>query len=384
MKIIFFAPRMHTNTIGWSEALIAQGASVIYHVCYIGGTECHRLVHPQVLPQSVLSKVLVSFFGSGGGDIGNVFPSLIYYFRLLLKEMPDILVIRNPLRFGSLIAIICGKLLGVKILIYTQSHFEKWSKGKASMAVLLVKLIDGAWFSPVFRPEDGNNIPARFYFLPFVVGEDFQPQEGRSGKNRTKIVTIGKYKSQRKNHTLLLQALKALNSDGCWSLEIIGECHDQNSEKNYKKLLSIAQEFSFEADIKLMENVPYSDIPKIFSGADLFILPASNEPAAISVLEALASGVPVICSDSCGTRVYVEDSMPELIFKTNDVNDLSRKIETVISSELRLQDYKYKARQTKVLFSPDGFKERLRTILKEVWGVDFEYQKCGKEDIEKT
>lgn len=373
LKIIFFAPRMHTNTIGWSEALTEEGLVVLYHVCFIGKTESHKTVIPKRLPQSKLSRLVVKFFGCGDGDSKNIFPSFFYYLHILHKESADFVVIRNPRRIGSIFALLSAKLTGAKVLLYTQSRFDKWSRTKRTLAQFLIKLIDGAWFSPILMDEGEIKSPARFYFLPFLIQKTFDVQENKPNDDVIRIVSVGKYKSVRKNHSLLLQALKALNLDVDWSLEIVGECNDRDGKKNYQRLMAEAQSFGRYADVKLKYNVPYFDMPKIFSRADLFILPASNEPAAISVLEALASGIPVICSDSCGTRAYVEALMPELIFKTDDVNDLSGKIATVLSSELRLQDYKFKARQTHILFSHDGFKERFRTILKEVWGVGFEY-----------
>ncbi|QBG46590.1 glycosyltransferase [Verrucomicrobia bacterium S94] len=50
------------------------------------------------------------------------------------------------------------------------------------------------------------------------------------------------------------------------------------------------------------------DVPSLLLAADLMIHPAVNEAAGIVLLEALAAGLPVLCSAACGHAVHVERS----------------------------------------------------------------------------
>lgn len=50
------------------------------------------------------------------------------------------------------------------------------------------------------------------------------------------------------------------------------------------------------------------DVPELLVAADLMIHPAINEAAGIVLLEALAAGLPVLCSEACGHSVHVEKS----------------------------------------------------------------------------
>lgn len=85
----------------------------------------------------------------------------------------------------------------------------------------------------------------------------------------------------------MIQALKTLNCDVTWLLEVIGECSGEEGNLNWHHLRFVSEGFGGRARIKLRRNISYSWMPEIFSNADLCVLPASNEPAAISALEAL-------------------------------------------------------------------------------------------------
>ena len=75
-------------------------------------------------------------------------------------------------------------------------------------------------------------------------------------------------------------------------------------------------------------NIPHQNIKKHYRKSDLFILPAKNEPASISIIESLGFGLPVICSDSCGTKTYIRNGKNGSIFTSGDSNDLHLKIKT--------------------------------------------------------
>ena len=71
----------------------------------------------------------------------------------------------------------------------------------------------------------------------------------------------------------------------------------------------------------------------------LFILPSYSEPASISLLESISAGVPVICSDSCGTKIHIRENLNGFIFKTNNEISLLNKINIYLSSKKKFNYY---------------------------------------------
>ena len=53
---------------------------------------------------------------------------------------------------------------------------------------------------------------------------------------------------------------------------------------------------------------PRKDVPELLTAADLMVHPARNEAAGNVLLEGIASGLPVICSEACGFSDFVAEA----------------------------------------------------------------------------
>ncbi len=68
-----------------------------------------------------------------------------------------------------------------------------------------------------------------------------------------------------------------------------------------------------------------ADLPSVFEKHGVFILPSRYEPWALVIAEAAASGMPVICTESCGASVEIVRSFANgLVIPTEDVSALTR------------------------------------------------------------
>ena len=109
----------------------------------------------------------------------------------------------------------------------------------------------------------------------------------------------------------------------------------------------------------------YKKIRETYKNYDLFILPAYNEPAAYSPVEAMANGLPVICSDQNGTKCYIENGKNSYIFKAKNKDDLKEKIIKCIFETENLQKMKENALlSAKQNHNPAKFAEKISEIIK--------------------
>lgn len=110
-----------------------------------------------------------------------------------------------------------------------------------------------------------------------------------SGSNY--ILYTGIYKP-RKNHAALLHAFREfLKSGGCATLVVAGPLGEGEGE-----LRCLANNLGIDENVVFTGFVPDSDLPSLYSGARVYACPSLYEGFGFTVLEAMACGVPVVCS----------------------------------------------------------------------------------------
>lgn len=340
MRILFVCPRFHTNMIGWIKTLKSNNHSVFIDVINKGNLENYEDLKPYQIEISNFSQLLIKYFGGGG--IGNVraFPSFIKYFLRIRKLKPDHIIVRDINRWFSIIACIISLILNIKLTIYSQTIlFKRYSLKRILITKFILFIFKCNWITPIKGNRlDFNYKPKGMYFIPFAIFID----KNRSSQNKTlRFITIGKFE-KRKNFILLLKALLLIKEKlPLFKLEIIGEVSKKRHFEYYNEVKKYILINKLDNIVNINMNIPYNEMHNFYSKSDINILPATNEPASVSILEGMGYGLPAICSSNCGTRFYIEDKINGKVFKDNDFNDLSRKILEIISSN-KLDDLKSK------------------------------------------
>lgn len=74
------------------------------------------------------------------------------------------------------------------------------------------------------------------------------------------------------------------------------------------------------------------DLPRWYHMADIYISPSHVDGTSVTLLEALASGLPCLVSDIPGNREWVEEGVNGWLFRDGDADDLAEKIQLAIKS----------------------------------------------------
>jgi L-malate glycosyltransferase len=89
-----------------------------------------------------------------------------------------------------------------------------------------------------------------------------------------------------------------------------------------------------------------NEIDKILSYSDLFLLPSETESFGLAALEAMASGVPVISSNSGGLPEVNFDGISGYLSNVGDIEAMAANAIKILSNDVALKEFKAKALET--------------------------------------
>jgi len=94
--------------------------------------------------------------------------------------------------------------------------------------------------------------------------------------------------------------------------------------------LDIHEPHSSDGDIFILGAIPHDSINELYRASDVFVFPSVKEGWGLVVLEAMASGVPVVSSNIEPMTEYLIDGDNSILVSPMDYETLSRKISRVL------------------------------------------------------
>jgi len=107
------------------------------------------------------------------------------------------------------------------------------------------------------------------------------------------------------------------------------------------------------SSVRILGFINQSQLPAIYSSADLFVLPSSYDPCPAVVCEAMVCGLPVLLSDKIRGRFdLVEPGRTGEIFPCGDVDALASSLRCLLGDRARLTTLGANARARMATWSP--------------------------------
>jgi glycosyltransferase involved in cell wall biosynthesis len=221
--------------------------------------------------------------------------------RRLSTLRPDVLHTHNPTPhlFGSL----AGRLLGVPAIVHTKhgrnypDRFRAVSVNRLASALThtIVPVSDDA--ACVARQAEGvaprkltvirNGIDLEKFPLP-------APRGAATGKHAIHVARLNPVKDQK----TLLQAIRfVVRVEPNFRLDLVGDGPAAT------ELLALRDELSLGDCVHFLGY--RQDVSSLLAGADLFLLSSLKEGISLTLLEAMATGLPIVATDVGGNREVV-------------------------------------------------------------------------------
>lgn len=151
--------------------------------------------------------------------------------------------------------------------------------------------------------------------------------EPYQGERRHAVVTFCRLEKQ-KNLDMLVYAFdEFVKSHDDYTLEIYGD----GSEREHLEQLV----YTLNLEEKVSINHGRSDIHQVVRDAAMFVLPSNYEGLSNSMLEAMAIGMPVICTDCpCGgARMVIKNGINGILVPVGDRASLVKAMSTIVQIE---------------------------------------------------
>ncbi len=146
-------------------------------------------------------------------------------------------------------------------------------------------------------------------------------------------------------------------------LQIVGE----GDEK--KNLVEQAKKLKLENIVEFCGLIEHNKLPIYYQDADIFVLPSLNEGMSNTMLEALSSGLPIIATDTGGTRELVREGVNGFVVKMRDSDDIAQKIEKLIQNEDLRRNMAIESRKIAEKFSWKNIAGQYLAIYKKITGA---------------
>jgi glycosyltransferase involved in cell wall biosynthesis len=106
-----------------------------------------------------------------------------------------------------------------------------------------------------------------------------------------------------------------------------------------KNLEGEATRLGIQSSVKFLGFVNQSQLPALYTTADVMVLPSEYEPFAVVVNEAMCCGCPTIVSDQVGAaRDLVAPVRPEFVFPAGDVATLAKTLQLALADREMLRE----------------------------------------------
>ena len=143
------------------------------------------------------------------------------------------------------------------------------------------------------------------------------------------VAMVGRMVSH-KGHDLLIQALSSLSCErGRVQVFLVGDCVGAWPDE----LLEMAALLGVSDHV---HQVGYrDDVVPLLRAMDIFVQPSRSEALSLSMLEAMAVGVPVIAARTGGIPEVIEHGRTGLLFPPNDAASLAAQLEALLDPVAR-------------------------------------------------
>jgi len=340
MKILYFSLGYSTHDHRFLKGM-SDHAHEVFFVQLEGN---QRQVEDRPIPVNV---TLIKWAGGREPFHWRDLPRLTFDFRRLTKEIKPDLIHAGPIQNCALIAVLSG-FRPVLTMSWGFDLMDDVHKGKIWEWATRYTLKRSTFFTSdanVTRDKAvayGMN-PDKTVVFPWGIDlQEFKPRKAPKSASKTparksKTLAPGASAGVVNQKSFTLFCNRAWESR--YGVDVIARAFVKVAQQNDDVSLILLGGGSQAHNIRdilqrggALERVSFggqvsqTDLPRWYHMADIYISPSHVDGSSVSLMEALACGLPCLVSDIPANQEWVEDGINGWLFRDGDVDDLVEKI----------------------------------------------------------
>ena len=257
--------------------------------------------------------------------------------RLLEEEQFDVIHCNTPI--GGVVGRICAKKAGIKKIIYQAHgfHFWKGAPVKNWLIYYPIEKLLSRWTDILItiNKEDYELSKKHMYaktveYVPGVgidekrfadanIERIVKREELGIPSDATLLLSVGELNGN-KNHKTIIKALDKANEKKLhYAIAGKGELYDE--------LVKVAYELGLAERVHLLGF--RADIAELYKAADIFVFPSKREGLPVSMMEAMAAGLPIVAARIRGVIDLLEGSGNPMVDHAENVNGFAAAIDMI-------------------------------------------------------
>ena len=200
-------------------------------------------------------------------------------------------------------------------------HYMHWFYGQLDTVFVSSEQYRQSWINRGFDPEKLKIFPRGLdteLFNPARRDPAFWEKYGAATNGEVRLLYVGRI-SREKDLDVLANAYRRLREEGL-SVQLFVVGHGPYTQALSETL----------PDAVFTGYLTGLELATAYASADVFAFPSTTDTFGNVIIEAQASGVPVVVSDSGGPKELVDDKTNGLVTKSHDVEDFTRAIRALI------------------------------------------------------
>lgn len=128
----------------------------------------------------------------------------------------------------------------------------------------------------------------------------------------------------------------------------------------------LLKEYNKFSNIHFKGFVSQEELIKIYQKADVFIFPSLGEGLSLAGMEAMACGLPLLCSENSGVNDFIEDYKNGIVFKTGSVESITKAINWLLENRNEIKEMSRKAREEILKYSWETYYTNVNCVIEKI------------------